>query len=445
VLRFAVFAFAIGCGSAGDDAVTAAADSATDSESDSGSIAEVATESSIDSAVPPGRLHYPYGPLHSAMSADVIARMKAVVDASPHRKDVFAKVGASNTVNTNFLSCFAGTDVKLGTYSDLEPARQFFKKTLADASKTSFDRVSLAATVGWGAAKPIAGDPTPIQQEVSAIRPAFAIVMLGTNDTYEAGVHPFEKNLGLVVDALIKEQVAPVLTTIPPRTDTTVAAALVPEMNAIIRVVAAYKSVPLIDLEPALEPLMDKGLASDGIHLQVYTSGGAHGCWLTTEGLTEGMNQRNLLTLQSLDRLKRYVLDGAMPEPRAKSIAGSGTWMTPFVADAIPFTDHFTTKGASDEVDKYPCGPADESGPEVIYRVDLAAAQKLRIRVFVDDGVDVDLHWLDGSTAMTCTARADRILDVDAPAGSHRLVVDSFVQGGVAKAGGYRLTILPRP
>jgi hypothetical protein len=433
-----VAAFAIGCGSSSaDDPILPAADAAIDAAIDS------APETTTDSE-PPARVHYPYGPLHSPMTSEVLDRLRAIVATTPHRKDVFAKVGASNTVNTNFIHCFAGSDVKLGAHSDLEPTRLFFKKTLADGMRTSFDRASLAAVVGWGASKPISGDPTPIEEEVSAIKPAFAIVMLGTNDTYTAGVQPFEKNLGLVVDALFKERVAPVLTTIPQRTDSAEAAALVPEMNAVVRAIAQHRAVPLVDLARALEPLDGFGLASDGIHLQVYASGGAHGCWLTAEGLTEGMNQRNLLTLQALDRLRRFVLDGAAPELRT-SVAGAGTWMSPFVVDAIPFADHGSTSGALDEVDRYPCGSQDESGPEVVYRIDLTAPMKLRIRVFADDGVDVDLHWLDGATASTCTARADRLLDVDAASGSHRLVVDSFVSGGVVRAGNFRITVLPRP
>jgi hypothetical protein len=216
-------------------------------------------------------------------------------------------------------------------------------------------------------------------------------------------------------------------------------------MNAIIRAIAQHRAVPLIDLAEALEPLDGFGLASDGIHLQVYASGGAHGCWLTPAGLTEGMNQRNLLTLQALDRLRTFVLDRAAPEARPAAIEGSGTWTSPFTIDAVPFADHGTTLGSVDEVDRYPCGSQDESGPEVVYRIDLSAPAKLRVRVFADDGVDVDLHWLDGATASTCTARADRLLDIDAAAGSHRLVVDTYVSGGTARAGNFRLTVLPRP
>jgi len=446
-MRALAFVVLIGCsGSTEDPSAPPPSDAGDDGE-----VAVPVTDSAPgdtggDTVVePPAKVRFPFGAVHSPMTPEVTARMRAIVDATPHRKDVFAKVGASNTVNTNFLHCFAGADVRLDKYADLEPTRAFFKKTLADATRTSFDRTSLAATVGWGAARPIAGDPTPIEQEVAAIKPAFAIVMLGTNDTYATGVFPFERNLGLVVDALVKEQVAPVLTTIPQRTDTAEAAALVPEMNAIIRAVAQHRAVPLIDLAEVLEPLDGYGLASDGIHLQVYSSGGAHGCWLTPAGLTEGMNQRNLVTLQALDRLRKFVLDRAAPEPRPAAIEGNGTWSAPFRIDAVPFADHASTTDGVDETDRYPCGSADESGPEIVYRIDLSAPTRLRIRVFADDGVDVDVHWLDGATASTCTARADRLLDVDAAAGSHRIAIDSFVSSGTPRAGKFRLTVLPRP
>ncbi len=454
-LAFALsLAFAIGCGSA-DDAPAAVGDAGSDAPDDAQPDAaaeapEAATDAGTDASTdaetgPVGPTRYPHDATHSPMSAAVVARAQAVVDASPHRKDVFAKVGASNTVNTNFLHCFAGSDVKLGAHAALEPTRAFFRATLADATRTSFDRTSLAATVGWGAGKTIAGDPSPIEQEVDAIRPAFAVVLLGTNDTYPAGVHPFERNMRGVVDALLGLGVLPILTTIPPRSDTVEAAELVPEMNAVVRAVAQARQVPFVDLYASLLSLPDLGLSGDGIHLQVYASGGAHGCWLTPEGLGEGMNVRNLLTLEALDRVKRFVLDDAPPEPAPKALEGAGTWTAPYAIDALPFVDDRSTAASTtDEVDLYPCGSQDESGPEIVYRVDLGAPAKLRIRVFADDGADVDLHWLDGETAATCTARADRLLDVDAAAGSHRLVVDTFVASGSPKPGGYRLTIVPR-
>jgi len=401
-------------------------------------------DAGTDASTGPQKVRYPYGPLHSPMTQEVVAHLAALVAATPFRKDVFAKIGDSNTVNTNFAQCFAGTDVKLGTYPELDAARQFFKKTLADGTRTSYDRTTLAAVIGWSTLKPATGSPSPIEQEVAAIKPAFAVVMLGTNDTYATGVQPFDRALRLVVDQLEGLKVAPVLTTIPPRDDTAEATALVPEMNAIVRAVAQSKSVPLVDLEAPLMKVPQHGLASDGIHLQVYYSGGAHGCWLTTEGLGEGHNWRNLLTLQALDRLERFVLDKELPEPRPAAVTGKGTWAAPYVIDALPFVDHGSTIGGADTANVYACSSADESGPEIVYEITLATAQRLRARVLTDDGVDLDLHWLEGTTASTCTARADKILDVDAKPGTHRIVVDSYATGGMVKAGGYRLTVLTR-
>jgi hypothetical protein len=393
----------------------------------------------------PAKVRYPYGPLQSPMTPEVIARLESLIAKTTGRKDVFAKVGDSHTVSTNFSNCFAGSDVKYGAYPELDPARQFFKKTLADGTRTSFDRTTLAAVVGWSTLKPATGSPSPIEQEVAAIKPAWALVMLGTNDTYATGVQPFDRALRTVVDELEGLKVAPILTTIPPRSDSATATALVPEMNAIVRAVAQAKAVPLIDLETPLYGVPQYGLAGDGIHMNAYYSGGAHPCWLTTEGLTEGQNWRNLLTLQALDRVKRFVLEKSAPEARPPALLGKGTWAAPYVVDDLPFVDHGTTVGGADVANVYACSSADEGGPEVVYEITLTAPARLRARVLTDDGVDLDLHWLSGATASTCVSRADKVLDVDVTkAGTYRLVVDSYVTGGSVKAGGYRLTLLAR-
>jgi hypothetical protein len=451
LFSIAVVAGGLGCSVEGEaqlavttDPPETGSDAAIDGAGDA--LPDAAADGDAGDAATPaiGPTRYPYGPQQSPMSASIIARAAKVIAATPYRHDVFAKVGASNTVNTNFLHCFAGSDVKLADYAALEPTRAFFRKTLADDTHTSFDRTSLAATVGWGAVRTIAGDPSPIAQEIMAIRPGLSVVMLGTNDTYSTGVDPFERNLRANVDKLLAFGVLPIVSTIPQRSDTAEAIALVPEMNAIIRAVAQAKQVPFIDLASALEPLPGYGLASDGIHLQVYVSGGAHGCWFTADALKLGMNQRNLLTLTALDRVRRFVLDGSAPaEPAPPSLAGKGVWLDPLVVDSIPFVDDRDPRtDGIDQADVYACGTQDESGPEVVYRVDLAAPAKLRIRVFSDEGADLDVHWLDGDGASSCTARADKLLDVDAKAGVHRLVVDTFASGGVAKVGRYRLTMV---
>ncbi len=392
-------------------------------------------------------VRYPAGALHSPLSAEVVARAGAVLAGSTGRRDVFAKVGASNTVSAGFFHCYSGSDVMWGASAALQPTRDHFLRTLADGSVDSFERNSLAATVGWQASDALQGNPTPLAQEIAAIRPAFAIVLFGTNDSFAAGVAPFERSLTGVVDTLLGAGVFPIVSTIPPRGDSASADAIAREINAIVRLVAARRAVPLVDLWQRLTPLPGYGLIGDGIHLASFSQGGSHPCWLTPAALMEGMNQRNLVTLEAFDRLRR-VLDGGAVEAAAPRLAGRGTWSDPYVIDAaaLPFGDAGdSARSMTSEVGRYACGAQDEGGAEVVYRVRLSSATTLRARVFTDDGVDVDLHWLDAPRADGCVARADKLLDVTAAAGDHWLVVDSFVSGGVARAGGYRLTLLETP
>jgi hypothetical protein len=397
---------------------------------------------------PDGPIRYPHGLRHSPLSKTVVTRLAPVLAASTGRPGVFAKVGDSNTVNTGFLNCFSGNDVKLDTHAGLEPTRAFFAKTLADDSHTSFNRTTLAAKVGWSTGAVLAGNPSPIAQEVAAIAPGFAVVMLGTNDTYPQGVEPFSQNLLAVVDDLLGRGVVPLLTTIPPRADTAEAAALVPEMNAIVRAVAQARQVPMMDLEGTLDPIPGYGLTNDGVHLQIYASNGvAHPCWFDAAALSEGMNQRNLITLEALDRMRRYVLEGAPPESRPADLKGEGSWQSPFEIDSLPFVDdRDTTKSNVSVANVYSCSAADESGPEVVYRLSLSKLTQFRIHVLDGAGVDVDVHLMnDPGGADQCIARADKQLDASLGPGTYWISVDTYVSAGNPQPGPYLLTVTELP
>jgi len=391
---------------------------------------------------PPSR--YPAGVLHSPMSPAVVSHLSSVLTASTGQKDVFAKVGDSITVDPNFLDCYAGTDVMLDTDAAIEPTRTWFNQTAVSATNTSFNRTSLSATIGWSAGAAIAGSPTPIQQEVSAINPAFAVVMFGTNDTSMTGFWTFEKNLRGVVDQLLGLGVVPLLSTIPPRGDSATMNALVPEMNAIIRAVAQYRQIPYMDYWQTLTGLPQYGLAGDGIHPQVYS--GPHGCWLTPPALQYGCNQRNRVTLESLDRARRFLLAQATPEKAPPSLTGAGTFSDPRQIDVLPFVDDGdTTQSTSMQANVYNCATQDESGPEIVYTLTLTAATTVRARVYTDTGVDVDLQWLTQPDATHCTSRNDKTLEVVAQPGTYFISVDTFVSAGVPKPGGYRLTVVAVP
>lgn len=379
------------------------------------------------------------------MSAAVVDRLKAVLAASSGRPDVFAKVGDSITVTTAFLGCLDGSDVDLADHTALDPTRAFFAATLADATSSSYDRATKAAVVGWSAGAALSGDPTPIEAEVAEIAPGFAVIMFGTNDTYAGGQRTFERNLLADVDALLALGVVPLMSTIPPRGDSATANELVPEMNTIIRAIAQYRQVPLTDLYQTLVDLPDYGHSGDGVHPATYLEGSYHGCWFTQAGLTAGMNNRNLVTLEALDRARRFLVEAAPPEDSPPPISGSGAHADPIVVDAVPFADDRTTVGAESAFDVYDCGAQDESGPEIVYELTLAAATHIRATVFADDGVDVDLHWLSSPSTDACVARHDHTIDLTAGPGTYTLVADTFVSGGVAQSGGYRLTIVALP
>jgi hypothetical protein len=380
------------------------------------------------------------------MSAAVVDRLSAVLATTRYRKDVFMKVGDSITASADFLNCFAGSEVELDTHSALEPSLRFFTKTLADATRTSFDRTSDAALFGWNAYGPLAGvAPVPLDREIAAVRPAFAIVMFGTNDIETSGVIPFERDLRGLVDRILAANIVPLLSTIPPRSDPAINA-VVTEINAIVRAVAQYRQVPYLDLWQAMSPLPQLGLQADGVHPSRYSSGAAHSCWLTPDGLRFGFNQRNLITLEALDRVRRFLENGEAPEAAPAALAGAGTWSDPRVIDALPFVDDGdTSRSRTTRATVYACGAQDESGPEIVYKVTLPATTKLRARVYADDHADIDLHWLSGPDPTTCTARADRTLDVTAGPGTFYLSADTPVSGGVPQSGGYRLSLVQLP
>jgi hypothetical protein len=257
---------------------------------------------------------YPAGQVHSPMTPAVVARLKGVLAAGGAR-DGFVKIGDSNTANPAFLSCFAGKDVDLGEHGALESTRAFFAGRRVDGFHGSFDRVSTSATIGWLAGQPLMGAPSHLSSEVAAVKPAFAVVMLGTNDDRPGGFEAFARNLTAVVDQTLALGVIPLLSTIPPRSDSPHAAARVPAMNQAIRALAESRMIPLMDLHAALLPLPRQGLVSDGIHLATYWHDNApHGCWLTGEALQKGMNVRNQVVLASLDRARRFVVEDASPE-----------------------------------------------------------------------------------------------------------------------------------
>lgn len=413
-----------------DTGDTASADTGT---SDSGDPA--------DTGAPPARpAFYPAGRVHSPIGAFTAAAMRDIAAVDPSlNDDVFAKAGASSTVSTRTLHCFAGDSVVLGDHTDLRASLDFFLGGDA-AGTTPFDRETLAARSGHSAGWVIDG---PLQSELEALSPRFVIVHYGTNDMglyggYSSSMDPLYENMEALIDLATSRGVVPIVTGISPRLDRPDTADLwVHTYNAILRGIAQAHQVPFIDLQHATRDLDDFGLSGDGLHLAAYPGGA---CVLTDEGLEWGYNVRNLIALQAFDRAKAAVVDGVESLDDSVAIEGEGSPDAPWVVPELPFT-HAADTGTSPhrQLDVYDCDDADESGPEFYYTVQLTEPTALRAIVLDHEGVDIDVHVLDASGS--CLDRAHRVFDTTLAPGSYTFVLDTWTNDGDEQSGTYQFVL----
>lgn len=129
---------------------------------------------------------------------------------------------------------------------------------------------------------------------------------------------------------------------------------------------------------------------------------------------------------------------------------GAGTLADPVIIDDFPYAVADDTTGRGQEIDLYACATnLDESGPEVVYRLDLPNNGRLVAWVEGDDYVstDIDVHLLGATTvsggeATSCIARSNLALEVDQlSAGTYWLVVDTYVDAGTPLPGPYELRV----
>lgn len=403
-----------------------------------------------DPPAPYEPIRYPAGRVHSPVTAYVADQWRAYAEASVEPfEDVFFKAGASSTVSQNTLHCFE-TDptTDLGPHDALAPALAYFRG--GDAGGTSpFGRTSLAAETGRSAAWVVDGTPSPFEQEWNAIAPRLGLLHYGTNDmnlgaTYGSAMVPFHDAMMTLIDDALERGTVPVLFGITRRGDSPAADLWVESYNAMIRGMAQSRQLPFIDLFEAIDPLPEHGLSSDGLHLRAFGEGA---CRLTEEGLMWGYNMRNLVALEGLDRAMAVLVDDAeYLDEDAPRFTGDGTAEDPLRIDAFPFAHTGDTSRATTQaIDAYPpCDDADESGPEVRYRVELEEPTALRVLVLDRPEVDVDVHILEaGGDGDTCLARGDRRIEGELPAGTWDIVVDTWSAGGDTFEGEYLLVVLP--
>ncbi len=247
---------------------------------------------------------------HANYISNVTLRMLGVFQYGQvlgNRANVFSKVGDSITVSTAFLVPVGLGHYNLGPYTALQPVIDFFTAAEARAGQNAFANPSLAAKVGWRARAVFGtgGDPqpscaageTPLACEYRLVRPAVAVIMLGTNDVPYTPDAEFESDLRQILDYTLAQGIIPILSTIPPFTrpgNEGRAEAL----NVILRNLAFEYALPLLDYYAAMAPLPNAGLAGDGVHPSAAYDG--RNADFTAENLQDGMPMRNLTALYAL-------------------------------------------------------------------------------------------------------------------------------------------------
>ncbi len=231
-----------------------------------------------------------------------------------NRADIFSKVGDSITVAPHTLFPIGTGIYDLGAYTYLQPVIDYYSRSLA-RTHNSFANESLAAQIGWMTNTlllPQNANPdvcqygeTPLECEYRRVKPAVALIMLGTNDVEHMGADLYRVYLGQIVEISLQHGVIPVLTTIPPRPGFETGIA---QLNQTILEVARTNSVPLVDYYAAMATLPDFGLDVDEVHPSIPPLGYNGAANFNTYNLQYGYVLRNLTLLHALDTLWREVL-----------------------------------------------------------------------------------------------------------------------------------------
>ncbi len=256
-------------------------------------------------------------PRIDAAMRDRLARIAAVGAQRGMRREVFAKIGDSITESGSFLQDVGHGWFDLGSFTALEPTIAFYRRAHVDHDgNDSFAHSSEASVSGWTVQDALAAPrPDALERELTALRPAVAFVMFGTNDLDRSTPDAFRAGITEVVNRCLERGTIPVLSTIPDRLDRDEAARRVAMMNVIVRDIAQANGLPVIDLFGALRELPRHGLGDDGIHPSAYArDGDVRAATFTDEGLRHGYNVRNLVTLQTLDAIRRIVFEREPPE-----------------------------------------------------------------------------------------------------------------------------------
>jgi len=230
-----------------------------------------------------------------------------------NRANVFSKVGDCHTTAHAFFLPFGVGEFDLGPYGYLRDTINFFSVSPRESVTNSFVNDSFAASSAFNMAAVL--DPTwsnpsycqpgeaPLLCEYRVVHPAVAIIMLGSVDMQVYGAEQFRASTRQVVQETINRGIIPVLTTYPSSPNYLWEQSL--DFNMILVDIAQAEQIPLINFWLASRALPGYGLEGDGFHISQPPTRFIN---FNGEQNQYGQTLRNLLTLQTLEVLRRDAL-----------------------------------------------------------------------------------------------------------------------------------------
>jgi hypothetical protein len=244
----------------------------------------------------------PIGPLEYPYLSDLSARVYEIYrtgQALGNRPNGVVLVGDSNTDNPQFFAPFDWGNYNLGNYPYLQSTVDFFKGSFAQNSPAAKGGFNTSSVLGPGAC----GD-TNLACAYNNARPSVALILLGTGDQHSW--QSFEERYRQIVAYTIQRGIIPVLITKADDLECRDNNAPCGFINSKIATIASQYQVPLLNLRQIVERLPNGGCTGDGFHYNFPP--GDRSAWFTPEYLQYGYTQRNLTALQTLDVIRRKVI-----------------------------------------------------------------------------------------------------------------------------------------
>jgi uncharacterized protein YraI len=223
---------------------------------------------------------------------------------NPH---LFTKVGDSLTATAGFLYQIGWGNYNLGDNGHLQPVIDHFGSSYGHTAKSMYPGWKSYSVLTPNLAGDCLSGEIPLQCEYRLTRPAFALILLGTNDVHETNVAVYEANMRDVIEISIDNGVVPIVSTVPLRLDSP---AQVDSYNGVLRRLAGEYSIPLWDLYNETINLPSSGISSDTVHLSVPGDDLGNSANLSGGNLQYGMNVRNLGALRMLESMLRAYVWG---------------------------------------------------------------------------------------------------------------------------------------